>query len=401
VRIQGIIDNNVWPPRMGHTVRAWNLYRELARLDGVEHVGVIAALKSRERAVTREEREGVSIARLRPGHPTLFAWLERLGIAPLSATAEGYRRWPGPFARVWDGRADVFQVDSLPLSPLLAHAPRGALRVYGSTNVEIEWVERIGSAVARRPRWARWLERLEREALTVADLVIAVSAADRDVFVARYGVDAAKVVVVDNGFDAAGMRAPTPGEKMAARVALGLAPGERGLVFVGTDFEHNRRAVEDLFRTVVPRLGALAARLWIVGDVSAGFRSRADNVAQGRVRAVPAQSDLTPWLWGCEVGLNPITTGAGSNVTLPTYLGAGLDVVTTPFGARGFERLVPHVVAAEIDAFAEALAAPAPRPAGRAAALAGYAWGALAGTLRDALAERLAARRTAAAGGHA
>jgi hypothetical protein len=273
--------------------------------------------------------------------------------------------------------------------------------VYGSTNVEIEWVERIGSAVARRPRWARWLERLEREALTVADLVIAVSSADRDVFVARYGVDAAKIVVVENGFDAAGMRAPTPEEKTAARDALGLAPGERGLVFVGTDFEHNRRAVEDLFRTVVPRLGTMASRLWIVGDVSAGFRSRAEDAAEGRVRAVPAQSDLTPWLWGCDVGLNPITTGAGSNVKLPTYLGAGLDVVTTPFGARGFERLAPHVVAAGIDAFADALAAPAPRHPGRDAALAGYPWGALAAILRDALAERLASRRVAVAGGNA
>lgn len=392
MRIQGVVDNNVWPPRMGHTVRVWHLYRELARLEGVDGVAVIAALKSRERAAARERRDGVSIARVRPGHPTLFAWLERFGIAPLSATAEGYRRFPGPFERAWDARADVFEVDSLPLSPLLGHAPAGALRVYGSQNVEIEWLERVGGPVARRPAWAKWLERLEREALAVADLVVAVSGADRDAFVERYGVDAGKIVVVENGFDAEGLRVPTPGEKAGARAALGLADGERGLVFVGTDFEHNRRAVDDLFRVVVPRLGALAARLWIVGDVSTGFRARAGTEGEGRVRAVPAQSDLTPWLWGCDVGLNPITTGAGSNVKLPTYLAAGLDVVTTPFGARGFDRLLPHVARAEVDAFPEALAAPPPPRAGREAALAGYAWSALAVTLRDAFADRLARR---------
>ncbi len=399
MRVQGVVDNNVWPPRMGHTVRVWHLYHELARRPGVERVGVIAALKSRERAASREERDGVAIARIRPGHPTLFAWLERLGIAPLSATAEGYRRFPGPFARAWDERADVFEVDSLPLSPLLGHAPRGALKVYGSQNVEIEWVERVGSPVARRPRWARWLEGLEREALVAADLVVAVSAADRDTFVARYGTPPEKIAVVENGFDATGMRPPSPQEKDGARAALGLVAGERGLVFVGTDFEHNRRAVEDLFRTVVPALAGLAAKLWIIGDVSASFRDRAAREADGRVRAVPAQGDLLPWLWGCDVGLNPITTGAGSNVKLPTYLAAGLDVVTTPFGARGLERLAAHVTAAEVDAFPAAIAATAAAaatgpcdPAARAQALAAYAWSAQAERLHAAYAAAIAAR---------
>jgi hypothetical protein len=396
VRIQGVVDNNVWPPRMGHTVRVWNLYRELAQRPGVEAVSVIAALKSRERAPAREQREGVRIARVRPGHPSLFAWLERLRLAPQALTAEGYRRWPGPFARAWDERADVFEVDSLPLSPLLAHAPPGALRVYGSQNVELEWLERVGSRVARQPRWARWLERLEREALAVADLVVAVSAADRDAFVARYGIDAGKVVVVENGFDAGNLRGPTAAEKEGARSALGLGGGERGLVFVGTDFEHNRRAVAALFQAVVPHLARLGARLWIVGDVSAGFRGRADREGGGRVRAVPAQADLTPWLWGCDVGLNPITTGAGSNVKLPTYLAAGLDVVTTPFGARGFERLLPFVTRAGLDQFAAALAAPPPSRQGREAALAAYAWSAQAATLHGAFAAGLAGRAAGA-----
>ena len=412
MRVQGVVDNNVWPPRMGHTVRVWHLYRELAQRAGVSSVRVIATLKSRERAVSRETRGKVEIARIRPGHPTLFAWLERLGIAPLSAAAEGYRRFPGPFARAWDAAADVFEVDSLPLSPLLFHAPRGALKVYGSQNVEIEWVERVGGTVARRPRWARWLERLEREALATADLVIAVSAADRDTFVARYGASPAKIAVVENGFDAAGLRPPTAEEKRGARAALGLAAGERGLLFVGTDFEHNRRAVSDLFRAVVPALARLEARLWIVGDVSTSFRARAEREGDGRVHAVPEQSDLVPWLWACDVGLNPITTGAGSNVKLPTYLATGLAVVTTPFGARGFERLAPHIRQAALDDFASAIEATATATATatdstgrddavRATALASYAWSAQAARLHEAYVTALAARpgRARAAGG--
>jgi hypothetical protein len=98
-------------------------------------------------------------------------------------------------------------------------------------------------------------------------------------------------------------------------------------------------------------------------------------------------------MWGCDVGLNPVTTGAGSNVKLPTYLACGLDVVTTPFGARGFERLLPYVTRAELPAFPTAVAAAPPPRDGREPVLASYAWGAQARPLLEAYAARLGGRR--------
>jgi len=386
VRVQGVVDNNVWPPRMGVTVRVWNLYQGLTRRPEIASVTVVAALKSREQAPAREEREGVTIVRVKPWHPTLFAWLERAGVAPLSLVAEGHRLLPGLVSGGFDPHADVLEVDSLNLTPLLGKARKGVLRVYGAQNVEAEWYERVGAAVTRRPGWARRLETLEREALDVADLVVAVSDADKATFVARYGTPADKIAVVDNGFDASRLRAPTAEEKEGARAALGLAASERGLLFLGTDFAHNRQAAEDLFRVVVPRLEELDARLYLVGGVSTSFRARAGE----RVRIVPEQADLTPYLWGADVGLNPVTTGAGSNVKLPTYLAAGLDVVSTPFGMRGFDRLAPYVTACEVDAFADALLAPPASQAGRLDALRAYSWAAQAERLCAAYAARKA-----------
>lgn len=397
MRIVGLVDNNVYPAMFGLTVRVWNLYRGLAKNPRVEAVRVVCALKSRERAVARETRDGVEVVRLKPWHPTIFAWLERTGVAPLFLAAEAYRRWPWPFARAMDRAADVVQIDSLNLVPLWRVAPPGALRVFGSQNVEAEWFERVGPGLARREMWARRLARLEREALETADLVLAVSRPDREQFVARYGIPAARVEVIENGFDAERIRPPTPDEKRGARAALGLGDEERGLLFLGSDFEHNRRAAEDLFRVLVPELAGFRARLYLVGDVAVRFRGRAETEGGGRVRAVPAQADLTPYLWGCDVGLNPITTGAGSNIKLPTYLAAGLEALSTPFGVRGFERLAPFVVQAELETFGDALARalvpPAPvDPGARAAVLASYSWQAQADRLAGFFAERLAAR---------
>jgi len=390
MKVTGVVDNNVWPPRLGVTVRTWNLYKGLARQPGVSRVTLVSALKSRDRADPDETREGVRIVRVKPWHPTLFAWLERARVAPLSLAAEGHRLAPGLVTHAFDAESDVLEVDSLNLTPLLAHAPRGALKVYGAQNVEAEWAELVGPAVARRAHWVRQVEGLEREALAAADLVIAVSAPDRAQFAARYGTAEEKIAVVDNGYDADQLRAPTDEEKRGAREALGLAPGERGLLFLGSDFEHNRRAAEELFVYLVTALASLAARLFVVGGVGGRFAERAQGEGDGRVRALPEQADLKPWLWGADVGLNPMTTGAGSNVKLPTYLAAGLDVITTPFGLRGFDRLAPFVTQAETKEFAAALSSPPAPRAGRDAALAFYAWDAQATRLHAAYVARRA-----------
>ena len=81
---------------------------------------------------------------------------------------------------------------------------------------------------------------------------------------------------------------------------------------------------------------------------------------------------------------------------LPTYLASGLDVVSTPFGLRGFDRLAPFVVAAGVEGFAGALRGAWPSREGRDAALAAYSWQAQAGHLHAAYRDALDARRRAA-----
>jgi hypothetical protein len=96
-------------------------------------------------------------------------------------------------------------------------------------------------------------------------------------------------------------------------------------------------------------------------------------------------------LHAADVGINPVSSGAGSNVKLPTYLAAGLAVVTSAYGLRGYPELAPHVIVAEAADLPEALRA---RPRGWAArglsmpaAVSALAWG----QLGERLGERLAA----------
>jgi hypothetical protein len=94
-------------------------------------------------------------------------------------------------------------------------------------------------------------------------------------------------------------------------------------------------------------------------------------------------------LHAADTGLNPVAAGGGSNVKVPAYLAAGLAVVSTPFGMRGYGALESLVRVAPAETFAEAWRQ---RPQGWARAsgvtppaLAAFAWGAIGERLGEAL----------------
>jgi len=387
MRIQVLVTNNVYPPRFGLPMRVFHLARALARSATVR---VTCAIKSRERALPRETVDEVDIRRVKTYHPTLFYYLQRARLVPDYFADWVYRVWPEPLIRACDQAANVWQVESLGLASLIDRAPVGALKVYASQNVEAEWFERVGEPVWYKSFWAYQVLTLEEDMARRADLVLAVSEEDRDSFIRRYELPEDKVVVVDNGFDGDAYHAPSESERETARRTLGLN-GERCFLFVGSDFPHNRMAVDQLFRYVVPRLGDLGAVLVLAGSVSSPYAARAEREGKGRVRCLGTVADLRPALWAADVGLNPMTAGAGSNGKLPTYLGAGLPVVSTPFGVRGFQRLARFVAQAPAEGFAEALAQPLRLDRGAAEALSSYSWAAIGQQLAEVYRNRLAA----------
>lgn len=140
---------------------------------------------------------------------------------------------------------------------------------------------------------------------------------------------------------------------------------------------------------MLPALAPHGFRLLVVGGIAAALRGRREPglIVRG------ATGEITPFLHAADAGLNPVTTGGGSNVKLPTYLGAGLAVVTTPFGLRGYRALAPWVEAVEPAHFAEALRE---RPGGwraghdqRPTVIEDYAWGRLGERLGCELERRL------------
>jgi hypothetical protein len=388
VLIHWACDNDIHPPLFGATQRVFGLARGMAtRAD----VRALCVVPNRSRGARAERVQGVELVRVKSWHTSLAWRLERTGLAPLFVAEGGHRARAAAYRAALGGDADALLCD-LALTGMFAHAG-DAVRAYHAHNVEAERWRSTAPRVWRQRHWGERLAALERRAVEQADLCVACTEEDAALLRSLHG--ARDVEVIANGYDEGALAPATAVTRAEARRRLGI-PGDAWVAaFVGGDWEPNHEAVAWLVGHVFPRLAGENVVLLVIGAVAWRLRGRTEPW----LRAHAETPDLAVLLAAADAGLNPVASGGGSNVKVPTYLAMGLAVVSTPFGLRGYAPLAGAVVRAERDAFADALAA---RPRGWAArgdappaALADFAWGTLGARLADALAARRGRRGTA------
>jgi hypothetical protein len=370
--IHAAVDQDIHPPRSGGAQRLFGLARGLARR---HRVRVLCVVPNRSQAPAREQVEGVELVRLKAWHTSLAWRCERLGLAPMTLAEPGHRAQAGRYLAALGETPDVLACD-LHLAGLLARSP-ARLRVHASQNVESDRFAASAPPVLARGWWTRRLRALEGRTVRSADLTVACSDEDAVRLRALHGVAEARIAVIANGYDEGAVAAPTAAQRAAARARLGVEASTHVAVFVGSDWGPNREALFHLLTRVGPALADAGHALWVVGSVG---RAAAGRQAPW-LRVFGEVDDLTTVLHAADAGVNPTTSGGGSNVKVPTLLAAGLACITTPFGLRGYAPLAPLCIVAEPEGFAEALRQ---RPRGWAitsptppAVLGAYAWGAL------------------------
>jgi glycosyltransferase involved in cell wall biosynthesis len=357
------------PPIHGGRVRTAGLARGLARAGAT--VAVLCPwYPDQPRAAELEEQLWIH-SHFLPSNllPVAMAHTSASPLALLSLQPRS--RW-GPrrqLARFGD--VDVVQLEFCANARWIELLPPGVKVVYSAHNVERDFFEAEGEDTSLW-RWSlRRLEGLERLAVHSSDLVLACSRQDTARLDELYG-DCPRTAVVPNGYDSSLLRFDRDRLRPEARARLGLGPDERVLLFVGGDATHNREAVHFLVTEVLPRLDG-GTRLLTVGKCAPGER----RWRGGRVVSLGFVSDLALPLAAADIAVNPVRPATGSHVKLAEYLAAGLPVVSTPVGLRGFENLAGEVRVATREEFAEALRGPLPPPAADRSALAGLTWEAL------------------------
>jgi len=299
--------------------------------------------------------------------PLLFS--DRL--VPALALLSLYPRWAGPRRLLASFTGyDIVQFEFCAQFHWSDLVPGNPLIAYSAHNVELDYhAEQPGLRFIRKSA-LRQIERCERAAVGLSDMVIACSDDDADRLRAIYGKPR-HMMVIANGFDADLLDFQGRASRERARAALRLSASDRVILFVGGDAAHNREAVCFLIREILPCLPA-STRLLLAGQAGAVAPS-----GHPQIRSLGFVEDLRMCFSAADVAVNPVSFGGGTNVKLAEYLAAGLPTISTPIGLRGVAHLAGAIRCAPREEFAAALRASPPEAAFDRASLARWTWEAL------------------------
>ena len=112
----------------------------------------------------------------------------------------------------------------------------------------------------------------------------------------------------------------------------GITETHRIALYLASESSHNQRGLEALSHLFSDPEIKSRWSLLVVGNIKLSGHLPKSIIPCG------IQNQLFSFFKGSDIALNPVISGSGSNVKLIECLGNGLAVLTTPFGARGFNR---------------------------------------------------------------
>jgi glycosyltransferase involved in cell wall biosynthesis len=252
-------------------------------------------------------------------------------------------------------------------------------RIYNAYNVETSLACQMlcGEAGAQA---TQFIEDLERHLLGHSALVFATSPEERDAFIRDFDVDASKILLAPNGYEASavfGERSETDLKK-------------KHIVFLGSQHPPNLEAL----KFIASRIAPVASNLHF--DVLGGVCKTYDGPLPGNMTLhgfVSAQ-EKSQKLLTCAAAINPLFSGAGTNLKMLDYMAHGAPILTTEVGARGLGVIADeHVLLAAPENFVDILQKLVAEPEiakqlgnnARALARERYSWQAIAQSVGDAI----------------
>jgi len=188
-----------------------------------------------------------------------------------------------------------------------------------------------------------------------ADLILACSRGDIDLYAKLFSVPYSKMRLVPNGTFTARGAATQGGSRAETRAGLNIEQAAPVAAFMGSAYAPNKQAVRFIADVLCRELPEFIFLLiGGAGDVLAGEKLPANL----RNIGVVDEFYRDRLLQASDIAINPMNAGSGTNIKMFDYLAAGLPVVTTEIGARGICDAIsapPPVKVVALDQFAVTL----------------------------------------------
>lgn len=233
---------------------------------------------------------------------------------------------------------DIIIVEHPWLFQLANRCASEQLIVYSSHNFEPELYSDLKSGKIGNFIYSK-IREMERKAVAGSDLVVVTSQRDVDLYEQAFDIDLNYHISPN----AARRRIDAKVEHVDIN-----SDHDMTLCFIGSNHRPNAIAAKKAIEVV---RGMDGVQLYILGAV--GQTIKEINVPQN-VEITGFVDNLDEYYSRCDLALNPMESGGGSNIKVPECLARGVPVLTSPFGARGVpSEETEGLVIAEIERFRE------------------------------------------------
>jgi glycosyltransferase involved in cell wall biosynthesis len=182
-----------------------------------------------------------------------------------------------------------------------------------------------------KPWQKRVVATVERRAIRSAGHIFCCSEGDRAFFAKEVGI--ARTSIVPNGIDPqrfAGIGA----ERAALRTTLGYRDEDRVLLFSASSFGPNVEALTWLESFVAKHQSLLAQRnlhFLVAGSVAK------QPFERPRLKVVGMVARIEPYFAAADLAFNGVFRGSGTNLKMAEFIAAGLPILTSTSGMRGYD----------------------------------------------------------------
>jgi glycosyltransferase involved in cell wall biosynthesis len=223
-------------------------------------------------------------------------------------------------------------------------------RIYNSYNCESSLVRQMWKGTYAE-EFISFIEELERELATNADIIFTVSDEEKEKFSTDFNINPDKIALAPNGID--------PNDFTFFRKVI--SNKRKTAFFIGSWHPPNIEAAEFIVNTLAPMCPEID--FTIAGAVSDYFKgAKLKNVKLlGKVDNAEKQRLFET----SDIAINPMFSGAGTNLKTLEYLAAGIPLLSTNMGIRGLNLIDSvHFILAEKNNFADRLKRLAANPEG-------------------------------------